>query len=164
MGFRKKVRSMGPEAASDIGAARNAAASLLGRRDFATGRLSAKLQQRGFDPATAGAAVAELVEGRYLDDGRYAARFVSYQAERGQGPLRIVADLRASGVPDSLIDAAIAAGPDWRALARRVRERRFGPELPREWAEKGRQARFLQYRGFSSDHVRLALGADLDPD
>jgi regulatory protein len=45
-----------------------------------------------------------------------------------------------------------------------VRNRKFGPEPPADWPEKARQARFLQYRGFSSDHIRLALGADFDLD
>jgi regulatory protein len=36
--------------------------------------------------------------------------------------------------------------------------------VPESWPEKARQARFLQYRGFSSDHIRAALGADFDSD
>jgi len=40
-----------------------------------------------------------------------------------------------------------------------VRARRFGAEVPADWREKARQARFLQYRGFSADHIRSALGA-----
>jgi regulatory protein len=42
-----------------------------------------------------------------------------------------------------------------------VRRRRFGPEVPADWKEKGRQSKFLQYRGFSSDHIRFALGGAL---
>ena len=48
--------------------------------------------------------------------------------------------------------------------AREARIRRFGPEVPLERAQKVRQARFLQYRGFSSDHIRSALGPDFDLD
>jgi len=112
----------------------------------------------------AATAVEELVCGRVLDDARYAANYVSYHSERGQGPLRIAADLRALGLAVEVIEAALAGGPDWAALAREVRIRRFGLEAPADWAGKGRQARFLQYRGFSSDHIRSALGADFDPD
>jgi regulatory protein len=108
--------------------------------------------------------IEELVEERALDDGRYVANYVSYHASRGQGPLRIAADLQAVGLSAALIDAALDAGPDWRGIACEVRVRKFGPEVPAEWAEKARQARFLQYRGFSSDHIRSALGADFDLD
>jgi regulatory protein len=110
------------------------------------------------------AVVAQLIEERALDDVRYADNYVAYQAGRGHGPLRIAAELRALGLPDALIDTALGGGPDWRALAREVRTRKFGTEPPEEWSEKSRQARFLQYRGFSSDHIRAATGADLDPD
>jgi regulatory protein len=110
------------------------------------------------------ATIGELLEERALDDARYAGNYVSYSAARGQGPLRIAAELKALEVPSDLIDAALSGGPDWKALAVEVRNRKFGPEPPADWPEKARQARFLQYRGFSSDHIRLALGADLDLD
>ena len=119
---------------------------------------------RGLTPRSSRATLAELVEERALDDARYAGNYVSYSAARGQGPLRIAAELRALELPSDLIEAALAAGPDWRALAAEVRNRKFGPEPPADWPEKARQARFLQYRGFSSDHIRLALGADFDLD
>jgi regulatory protein len=105
-----------------------------------------------------------LTEERVLNDGRYAENYVSYHADRGQGPLRIAADLKALGLPAGVIETALATGPDWRTLAREVRVRKFGTQEPLGWPEKARQARFLQYRGFSSDHIRLALGADFDLD
>ena len=40
----------------------------------------------------------------------------------------------------------------------------FGDEPPAEWKERARQARFLQYRGFSADQVRAALGHDIELD
>jgi len=43
-----------------------------------------------------------------------------------------------------------------------VRRKRFGAEPPRDFHERAKQARFLQYRGFTSDQVRAAL--ELDPD
>ncbi len=144
--------------------ARDAAIALLSRRDYASGDLRKRLERKGFDRTAVDSTLEELADERALDDARYAANYVSYHASRGQGPLRIAADLRALELPEALIDAALAGGPDWKGIAREVRERKFGPEVPVEWAEKARQARFLQYRGFSSDHIRLALGADFDLD
>jgi regulatory protein len=143
---------------------RSAAIALLARRDYATGELRARLERKGFDHSVVETAIAELLAERALDDSRFASNYVSYHAGRGQGPIRIAADLQALGLLPALIDAALAAGPDWRAAAGEVRLRKFGPEAPTVWAEKARQARFLQYRGFSSDHIRSALGADLDLD
>ena len=74
------------------------------------------------------------------------------------------AELRRRGLADDLIEAALATGPDWGALARKVCRAKFGLQAASSWAQWTRQARFLQYRGFSSDHIRAATGADFDPD
>ncbi|MGH8295103.1 MAG: regulatory protein RecX [Steroidobacteraceae bacterium] len=153
-----------PEAAADPEAIRTAALTLLARRDWLTGELGAKLRSAGGDPQGIAAVIAELAQERLLDDARCAQRYVTSRAERGQGPLRIAADLTSLGAARELIAAAIESGPDWRALASAVRRRKFGAVPPDSWAEKARQARFLQYRGFSADHIRAATGADLEPD
>ncbi|HEY6923708.1 MAG TPA: regulatory protein RecX [Steroidobacteraceae bacterium] len=150
--------------ARDPEAARSAAIAQLARRDFASGELRLKLEAQGFDKTLVAAVIGELTQERALDDARYAEHYVASHAQRGHGPLRIAADLRSLGIPDPLIDSALGAGPDWRKLAHEVRIRKFGAETPEEWAEKTRQARFLQYRGFSSDHIRAATGADFDAD
>ncbi len=110
--------------------------------------------------------VEELIEQlrarRLLNDERYAEQFVQQHSARGQGPVRIRRDLESLGVEPGLIEAALKAVPDWAALAREVRRRRFGAKPPEVWREKGRQARFLQYRGFSNDHIRTALGTDFE--
>jgi regulatory protein len=161
---RKKSKLAGFEQAHDPGAARSAAIALLARRDFASGELRGRLERKGFDAAMVAGTIAELIEERALNDERYVANYVTYEAARGHGPVRISAELKALELPGGLIEAALANGPDWRALAREVRERKFGLVQPSDWTEKARQARFLQYRGFSSDHIRSALGADFDLD
>ena len=157
-------RLIRPEAVADPQAIRAAALALLARRDWLTGELSAKLQAAGCDREAAAAVIADLVQERLLNDARYAERYVASRADRGRGPLRIAADLASLGAPRELIEAALGSGPDWCAVAGEVRRRKFGAAPPDSWAEKARQARFLQYRGFSSDHIRAATGADLDRD
>ncbi|MHB1871965.1 MAG: regulatory protein RecX [Steroidobacteraceae bacterium] len=153
-----------PEAAGDPRSARAAAVALLARRDHFSAELRRKLLERGFEPAAASEALEALLAERLLDDARCLERFVAYRAERGQGPLRIALDLKTHGVPAELIGPALEAAGDWRALARTVRRRRFGAAAPADWSEKARQARFLQYRGFSSDDIRAAIGAELELD
>jgi regulatory protein len=161
---RFKKSKADPEKAGDPQAVRMAAVALLAGRDFASRELLEKLTSQGYEPEVAAAAVADLVEGKIVDDARYAEHFVAYRSNRGQGPARIAGDLRSLGVPGDVVEAALEAVPSWAALAREVRIRKFGLTPPRTWAEKGKQARFLQYRGFSSDHIRAALGGDFDPD
>jgi len=168
MGTFRRRRARDPAKAEararDPDATRAAAIAQLARRDFASAELRLKLESQGYDKDVVAALIGELTLERALDDARYAEHYVAYHAERGHGPLRIAADLRSLGIPDPLIDSALGTGPDWRKLANEVRIRKFGAEAPEEWAEKTRQARFLQYRGFSSDHIRAATGADFDAD
>jgi regulatory protein len=161
----KRTASMKSQRDAAPRTARDAAIGLLARRDFSSSELRNRLERKGFDPATAEATVADLIEDRAVDDARYVENYVSRHSDRGEGPLRMAAELAELGLPTQLIDTALAAGsPDWYSRAREARIRRFGPEVPGERAQKVRQARFLQYRGFSSDHIRSALGADFDLD
>jgi regulatory protein len=139
-----------------------AAIALLARRDFASRELSERLIKQGFEEAAAAGVVAELLSEGVLNDGRYAQNYVAYHAGRGQGPLRIAAELRQRGLAAELIEAALANGPDWRALARKVCRAKFGLQPPDGWAGWARRARFLQYRGFSSDHIRAVTGDEAE--
>jgi regulatory protein len=162
MPLRKNVRLVDTGRRASADAVRAAAVTLLSRRDFAVRELHEKLAARGFAADTVTAVLTELARERLLDDERYAHNYVSFHARRRQGPVRIAADLRRHGLAGELIEAALASGADWHELARSARIARFGPKPPGSWAEKARQARFLQYRGFSSDHIRAATGADPD--
>src|SRR3569623_1901825 len=93
---------------ADPAAARNAAIALLARRDYATGELRARLQRKGFSADAVEATFGELIDERALDDARYAGNYVTYSASRGQGPLRIAAELKALELPADLIEAALA--------------------------------------------------------
>ncbi len=153
-----------PDQAADAGAIRRAALGLLSRRDYASPELAGKLTGQGYAADPVREVVAELVAERLLDDERYAANYVAWHASRGQGPVRIRQDLLAAGLPGEQVAQALDSGPDFAALCRETRARRFGAELPADWKERARQARFLQYRGFSSDHIRSAFGPDFDPE
>ncbi|MGD9598993.1 MAG: regulatory protein RecX [Steroidobacteraceae bacterium] len=146
---------------------RAAAAALLARRDYASGELHRKLTGQGHDAAEVDTVVAQFRAERLVDDARYAERYVAWHAARGHGPVRIRRDLRALGLAAELIEAALGT-TDFAPLALAARARKFGAAPPAEFREKARQARFLQYRGFSADDIRSALGSDpgdtLDPD
>ncbi len=145
--------------ANDLVAARKKAMDLLARREHAADELGAKLVKSGFSAETASAAVAQLASEGLQSDARFVESFVQSRGNQGKGPQRIRADLRQRGVADAAIASALeAADPDWYALARETRERKFGPAIPTEYKDKARQMRFLQYRGFETDQIRAALG------
>lgn len=162
MAFHPSRISLSPERRADPSAARAAAVALLARRDFAAAELLARLTAQGFETGAAGSVIAELNAEGILNEARYVQNFVTRHADRGQGPLRIAAQLKQRGVAPELIDAALEGPHDWVALARKVCRGRFGRRPPQDRPEKARQARFLQYRGFSMDQIRSATGAEGD--
>ena len=131
---------------------------MLARREYSSGELAAALTSKGYTPDAAAGAIAALLGERLLDDHRYAESLVRVLTGRGQGPVRIRQALAQSLLEESLIEAALEGGPDFGQLAAEVRRRKFGAGVPGEWVERARQMRFLQYRGFSKDHIASALG------
>ena len=138
---------------------RTAALALLAGRDFARLELARRLERRGYPPQVVATVVEGLVAERLLSESRFLEQFIRQHAGRGHGPVRIRMDLRERGVADDEIDAAFATTTeDWAAIARDTRRRRFGVSPSADYRERARQARFLQYRGFSPDQIRAAMG------
>jgi regulatory protein len=138
-----------------------AAVRLLARREHSTEELRRKLAAKGHPASSIEAVLDKLSRKKLLSDERFAASYVHHHARRGQGPVRIRAELRQQGVAESQIEQEVGAAEcDWNALAAEVRRRKFGEELPKTAAERAKQARFLQYRGFNSDQIRAALKFD----
>ncbi len=150
---------------SDPRAARKKAMDLLARREHAAGELMHKLEKAGFERNAAEAAVAGLTRDGLQSDERYVEAFVQSRVRRGKGPVRIRAELRERGAATAAIEAALAAADaDWAALARSVREQKFGRRRPADFKDKARQMRFLQYRGFESEHITAAFAGAADDD
>jgi regulatory protein len=77
---------------------------------------------------------------------------------RGQGPVRIRAELAQRGIDDEEAARLLRdAGVDWIESARAARRKRFGPARPVDYKERARQARFLQQRGFDSGQIGSAI-------
>jgi regulatory protein len=142
-----------------------AAVRLLARREHGTEELKRKLAAKGHDADSISRVVEKLGAKRLVSDDRFVASFVHHHAKRGQGPIRIRAELRQQGITDEAIDRTLASAEvDWEQLARDVRQRKFGSGRPRSMAERAKQSRFLQYRGFTADQIRAAMsdqGEDL---
>ncbi|HXL23865.1 MAG TPA: regulatory protein RecX [Candidatus Dormibacteraeota bacterium] len=111
--------------------------------------------------------MARLRENGQLDDSRYAKQFVRQRTEiRRQGKFRIARDLRARGIPDRHVDAAIAdaSNPETESATIRTRLQRKLKLLSS--GKKGGEIdakkiaslyRSLLRAGFSSDAIRREL-------
>ena len=153
-----------PESASDPRSIRKAALEMLGRRDFSAGELERRLAERGYDAGAVAPVLQELAGKRFLDDERFVENFISYHAARGQGPIRIAVELRQRSVPSESIERHLDAVTDWRERASLARRKKFGSGIPHDFKARAKQARFLEYRGFSAEHIRAALAGDVAAD
>ncbi len=138
---------------------RRAAMDLLARREHSRVELGRKLSRKGFPAELSEPVLDQLAADRLLDESRFVESFVSSRVRRGQGPVRIGAELRQRGVAEETGDQGVAgADVDWVARARETHRAKFGDAPPVDYREWARQARFLQYRGFTTAQIRAALG------
>lgn len=144
------------------------------RRAHSIHEMKQYLKARAENAEDAAAVLQRLKEQNYLDDARYARDYArSHAQSRRQGKFRIARELRARGVPDRHIEAALEAiftETDEKALVRSRIERklRFARRLPAADGsgqgqspldEKLRASiyRSLLRAGFSADTIRTEL-------
>lgn len=143
--------------------ARRRALGWLARREYGRQELQDKLQQRGCAPSLATEIVAALVREGLVSDERFAEALLHARRARGYGPLYIRRELEGKGIARAIIETLLDVGePDWLDDARRVKKKKYGGRRPANLAERARQTRFLQQRGFSHEQIRQALGSDGD--
>lgn len=146
-------------------AAHAQALKLLARREHTRSELARKLAQRGIDRQHADTALQGLVDAGYLSDTRYAQARVTELLRRRYGPLRAQADLRSHGVDSEVIDRVVdTEHPDWYAACRAVHAQKTGRGEAATLAQRARQQRQLQARGFTSSQIRAALTNVTDDD
>lgn len=138
---------------------RQRALGLLARREHSARELIAKLMMRDYDGAAVQSVVATLAQEGLQSDGRFTEGYIHSRIEKGHGPVRIKQELRERGINDVLINLHLDMhAPEWEQRALRVREKRFGKELPQDFNDKAKQMRFLQQRGFSGEQIRKIFG------
>jgi len=142
---------------------RRLAMDCLARREHSVEELRRKLAARDFTPEAIDATLAELEQDGLLSDARFAEAFTASRYRQGKGPSRLRAEMQQRGLAGELIAAALETR-DWHHAAREARAKKFGPELPTEFKDKARQARFLQYRGFDGEQISHALAGDWEQD
>ena len=136
------------------------ALKLLTRRDHSRAELRAKLAVEAETEDELDAVLDRLQSERLLSDQRFATQRVIAKARRF-GDARLRQDLRQHGVGDADIVAALPEGGDESERCHAVWARKFG-SLPQNPAERGKQMRFLQYRGFSSEAIKQAMRRGLN--
>ncbi|AJR02234.1 MULTISPECIES: recombination regulator RecX [Hafnia] len=132
----------------------NRAMRLLAQRDHSETELRRKLAAQDVSEEDVEQAIAYCHEHHWLDDRRFAERYLVMRSQKGYGVQRIQQELGMKGIARDLIHDAFASSDiDWCALAKQTAHRKFGQTLPQEWKEKAKVQRFLLYRGFFQEEI-----------
>lgn len=130
-------------------AARRTALDLLARREHSRRELLRKLQHRGACVAICQATLDQLEEDGLLSDERFCEAYIHARSQRGIGPQRLREELHERGVAEQLVENYLQAVQwDWAESARQVFAKRFPDGPACDFAERAKQLRFMQYRGF----------------
>jgi regulatory protein len=138
--------------------ARQLALQYLARREHSRRELHDKLLKKGCAEALAVETVKRLEQEHLVSDDRFMESLIRARRTRGYGPLRIQKELQEKGVTAEAIEGWLdVSGREWLEDIRRVQRKKFGARLPKSYPERARQARFLQYRGFTYDQIQKVL-------
>ena len=131
----------------------DAAFRMLARRARSEAEIAAGLAAHGASRTTVGRVLGRLRSLGYIDDRKLAREWTDRWKERGFGVLRIQAELRKSGVDDTIVDALTTDAREERARAKELLSKRFAPEELRDRRGMARAARFLAGRGFEAEVI-----------
>ena len=120
------------------------------------------LEARAADKTGVAVVILKLQQMNYLDDAKYARNYARLHAQsRRQGRFRITRELRARGVADTVIDAAldsIFAETDETALVRvRIKRKISQARGPLDQKRIASLYRSLIAAGFSADLIRTEI-------
>lgn len=132
---------------------RQAALKYLTIREYSAQELQKKLVDKGHDPDICQQQIAQLKQEGLQSDTRYAESYRNTRINRGFGPVRIAMELQQKGIASDIIDICLQE-IDWLVTLERVKQKKFGMEMPDDWQSQQKQQAFLQYRGFHPEQIR----------
>jgi regulatory protein len=151
--FGRRTESEAPLNAAQL---RMRGIALLARREHSRAELQNKLKRYSEDAALITQVLDQLQAEKLLSDARFAESVARVRGARF-GSARVAQDLRAKGVSGEVAGRLVSelkATDAERAQA--AWEKRFG-DAPADAAERAKQMRFLQSRGFSPEVIRRVV-------
>ena len=135
---------------------RRAALDFLARREHSLVELRQKLGRRfSQESELMETVLARLVEENLQSDLRFTENFTHHRKGQGYGPVRIRQELGERGVAETIIEQQLAQEEEfWQEGLTALWQKRFGAP-PKDYVEQAKQARFLQYRGFVWDQIKV---------
>lgn len=158
---RNRLKSKSTESSPER--AFNYALRLLAGRDYSAARIRKKLIEREFTVEDTDAAVMRLEEDGWINDRRFAERFVEYALSSGKYyGVRLRQELRRREIPADIVDRAVQhtyADHDQSAAIRDILKKRYAgfSFSTSDEKEKRRIMGYLQRRGYGFSSIMQVL-------
>lgn len=134
--------------------AKSVAVRLLSRREHSAFEIRDKLAKREFENSEITQAIAELIEGDWLSDERYAEAYIRMRQIKGFGPIRISIELNERGVDESIVESYLnPCDVIWVQSLTEQYKKKYKNIAIEDYNDKAKRIRFLQYRGFPLDEI-----------
>lgn len=131
----------------------------LGRRDYSQHEIIQKLRLKKYPADSCKTVVAQLASAGLINEQRFTENYTHWRQGKGFGPIRIMQELQARGIPAEMIAEHIKITDNaWLIAAQGVWRKHF-KSVPSDIKLRFKQMRFLQYRGFTREQIEYALGA-----
>jgi regulatory protein len=133
----------------------------LSMREHSRLELARKLSRYAEEGEDIDAVLDFLEAAKFLSQSRFSESLVHRRSARF-GNSRILSELQSHGIQgEALSDIKLTLAEGEIARAREVWQRKFG-QPPADAAERAKQMRFLQQRGFSHKAIRAALSGNVE--
>jgi regulatory protein len=133
---------------------RRACMAMLARREHTRKELFDKLLRKEFDKNDIDKTLDEFAQKDLQSDARFCDAFIRMRLRQGVGPVRIEREFDKRGVAVELarhyLDEYAAA---FSKAVFAVWQKKYAT-WPKDFKEKMKQMRFLQSRGFTTDHIQ----------
>jgi len=134
--------------------AKSVAVKLLSRREHSALEIRDKLLKRDFNEEEITRAIAELQQGGWLSDERFAEAYIRMRQQKGYGPIRIAMELNERGVSENIIDEYLHQDDEsWQHILQQQYSKKYRNKAIEDYNDKAKRIRFLQYRGFTLDAI-----------
>lgn len=103
--------------------------------------------------------VSKLAKAGLINEQRFTENYIYWRKGKGFGPVRIMQELQARGIPSEMIAEHIQITDNaWLIAAQGVWRKHF-KSVSSDIKIRFKQMRFLQYRGFTREQIEDVLGA-----
>ncbi len=153
----------------------SASCRILAIREHSIKGLKLKLAKKGFSAEVLEQSIEWVLQENWLSEERFCGSFIRGKVAKGQGRVRIEAELQQQNINQSVIDESFEQEAiDWRQLCLAAANKKLLSLLPAAGGENRREQiasldwqqqssiklkleRFLRYRGFTQSEITITI-------